>query len=200
MILAEKMGLKSAPVQQDWGTVPEDLYRQRSEEAKEVMRLYRNLPVNTVFVAQERDHNPPKTTTTTRSGKVITRTLNKLAGEYTPLETGSYLASDMGAATVKWMHDACDYICRLSIDKEVKTESRKNEVVSAMGGKDVYEVETFETGRQVRRIRTMYHPNIAAGFRSENPEAVPEYIEAVTPREMYEKVMKVIKGEKLLAK
>jgi hypothetical protein len=50
-----------------------------------------------------------------------------------------------------------------------------------------------ETGRLLRRLRTMYHPNFAAGFRSCNPEVVPEYINDPT----YEKIATVISGIKL---
>ena len=47
-----------------------------------------------------------------------------------------------------------------------------------------------ETGRYVRRLRTLPHPNFAAGFRSEVPENLPEYIEEPT----YEKLLAVIRG------
>lgn len=176
VILRELMGLEDAPVQLNWGSVSQEFYRDRSEQAKEVMRLYRDLPANTVFIAQEKDHNPPK------------EERNKLLRG---LQTESFFAADMGGATVKWMHDACDYIGQLYIAKEVKTTTRTAKIL----GKDKQITETEETGRLVRRLRTMYHPNYAAGFRSSNPERVPEFIEAGSPQEMYEKIMAVINGE-----
>ncbi len=93
-----------------------------------------------------------------------------------------------------WLHDVCDYIARLYIDKEVRVVSRK---FKGPSGKVTERKEEVETGRLVRRLRTMYHPNFAAGFRSCDPEAVPEFIEASKPKDMYDKVMKVIRGEKL---
>lgn len=167
MLLKELMGLENVPVQLNWGTVGEDYYRARSEQAKEVMRLYRDLPCNTVFVAQEKDHQPPQD----RKNKLIRG-----------LELESFFAADLGGATVKWMHDACDYIGRLYIDKETRTTTSK------VQGKDV--TMTVETGRSVRRLRTLFHPNYAAGFRSATPDKVPEYIEEPT----WDKILKVIQG------
>lgn len=188
MLLKELMGLADLPPQLDWGTVPEEFYRQRSEQAKEVMKLYRDLPANTVFVAQERDHNPPRTT----DSKGRSRPVNKLAREYmdTDLATKSYFAADMGAATVKWMHDACDYIGQLYVEDEVNVESIQ------VPGTDMSQEIVHKTGRRVRRLRTIYDGVHAAGFRSATPEAVPEYIEASSPQEMYAAMVEVIKGNK----
>jgi hypothetical protein len=99
----------------------------------------------------------------------------------------SYLASDLGGATVGWLHDACDYIARLYLDKE--TIMTETEVTINKQSK--IRKEEVETGKIVRRLRTMYHPNYAAGFRSCTPERVPEFIEAPT----FAKILKVIKGE-----
>lgn len=180
VILAELMGLEEVPVQMNWGTVPEGYYAERSEQAKEVMRKFRNLPAHTILVAQEKDHNPPKEGL--RSNK-LTRGLTM----------ESFFAADLGAATVKWMHDACDYIGRLYIVKEVKAVKTKTK----FQGKETEQVEEVETGRFVRRLLTMLHPNFAAGIRSETPEAVPEYIEADSPQLMYARLMSVIRGERL---
>jgi hypothetical protein len=182
IILAELMNWRSIPVQLNWGQVGEDTYRQRSEQAKEVMRLYRDLKAHTVFIAQERDHNPNK-------GE-----RNRFARK---MQDESFFAADLGAATVKWLHDQCDYIARLYIEKEIMIV--RNEMQLLGQDAPVITETPVETGKQVRRLRTMYHPNYAAGMRSPNPEAVPEWIEAKSPKEMYDRLMKVISGQKLTA-
>lgn len=175
IVLQEILGLKDAPVQLNWGTVSRDQYRERSEKTREVLRPFRDLAAHTVFLAQEKDHNPPKDET------------SKLTKG---LQLESFFAADLGGATVKWLHDACGYIARLYIDKERKVITTK----TTLGGKPMIMTEEVETGRLVRKLRTMYHPNYAAGFRSENPKAVPECIIEPT----YEKILKVIRGEMLL--
>lgn len=179
IVLKELMHLAEVPVQLNWGLVTMDQYRERSEKTKEILRLYRDLKCNTNFVAQEKDHNPPE------SRKVLTRSI----------QVESFFAADLGGATVKWMHDSCDYIGRLYLDKETKLV--KGQAAQLHGKTIPGEDRLEETGRIVRRLRTMLHPNYAAGFRSENPDAVPEYIEAVTPAEMYQKIMQVAKGIKV---
>lgn len=181
----ELMGLEELPVQMNWGSVSQDVYRERSEQAKEVMRLYRDLPAHTVFVAQEKDHNPPKTV----DDKGRERTIGKLEQSYKPYQAESFFAADMGAGTVKWMHDACDFIVRLYAAPETKVVTETNAVSKKVTKR------TVETGRMVRRLRTILSTNFAAGFRSENPGAVPEWIEAATPEEMYQKMQAVIRGE-----
>ncbi len=181
VILRELMGLADAPVQLNWGTVSMDMYRERSEQAKEVLRLFRDLPAHTIFVCQEKDHNPPKDDA---SRNKLTR----------GLQMESFFAADLGGATVKWMHDSCDYIGRLYVAKEVKEVQRH---IKGPAGKTINKVEEVETGRLVRRLLTMLHPNFAAGIRSETPDAVPEYVEAASPEQMYARLMSVIRGERL---
>lgn len=192
VILAELMGLKAVPVQLNWGSVPEGYYAARSEQAKEVMRLYRDLPFHIIFNAKEKDHNPPKSVDAKGRERVVGNRLVRSAQAIMSsanLGTESYFAADVGAATAQWMHDACDYICRLEIVKELKEITQEIEIAG------VTETDTRweETGKLVRRLRCLYHPNVAAGFRAENPEAVPEYISNPT----YGKIMSVIRGEKL---
>jgi hypothetical protein len=105
----------------------------------------------------------------------------------------SFFAADLGAGTVKWMHDACDYIARLTIEREVKIVKRVTKLAT---GKTKEREEELDTGRFVRRLRTLYHPNYAAGFRSCDSAVVPEYIEAGTAQELYKEVMLVVNGEK----
>lgn len=176
IILREILDLPDVPEQLNWGMVSRDQYRERSEKTREALRPFLALECNVICNAKERDHNPPD--------KEKPAILRKEQLE-------SFFAADLGGATVGWLHDACDYIGRLYIEKEVVTRKEKVKRLGKIVEREVSE----ETGKLVRRLRTMYHPNYAAGFRSESPESVPEFIEAVTPQEMYEKIMQVIRGE-----
>lgn len=175
LILQEVIG-RQTPEQLNWGEISRDQYRDRSSKTKEALRPWLNLDCHTVLLGQEKDHNP--------QDKDVPKIIRSLSQE-------SFFASDLGAAAVAWLHDACDYIGQLYLDKEVVVSTRERP--KAGGGKETVE-EYQETGRQVRRLRTMLHTNYAAGFRSENPDAVPEYIEGTTPQDMYDKIMKVIRG------
>lgn len=179
VILKEILDLPAVPEQLNWGTVSQDEYRQRSEKCRECLRPFINLECHTIITAKERDHNANKED---RQRKILRRE---------SLE--SFFAADLGGATAGWLHDACDYIGRLYLDKEVKIVKTKVK----FQGKVKIKEEEVETGRTVRRLRTMYHPNYAAGFRSADPESVPEWIEAVTPQQMYDRVMAAIRGEKI---
>lgn len=178
IILQEVMGWDSVPEQLAFGMVGKERYQERAEKVKEGLRPFSNLPGHVIFLAKEKDHNPPKDDYAS---------LHKLAGGF---RTESFFAEDVGGSVAGWLHDVCDYIGRLYLDKETKkvvTERKMNGVLK----KQVTEVET---GRHVHRLRTLFHPNYAAGFRSCSPDIVPEYIEAGSPEEMYKKIMEVING------
>ena len=177
VVLMELLGLAEAPVQLGFGSVARETYMLRAEQCKRLFRAFRDLRCHTIFCAQEKDHNPPRDTPQA-SNKLI-------RGSH--LE--SFFAADLGGATVQWLHDACSYIARLSVEREIEIQ-----VVPSKEGDQQIE---RETGRTIRRLWTMLQPNIAAGFRSCNPDAVPEWIEDRTPQGMYQKVMKVVKGEKI---
>jgi hypothetical protein len=184
VIMRELMGLDSAPVQLNFGEVSQDVYRKRSEIAKEVMQCFRDLPVNTIFIAQQRDHNKSDESRKLQSG----------------LNLGAYFAADLGPGTVKWMHDACDFICHLYLAPETRAQVIKGMEVGGIKGPDM--VQYIETGRTVRRLRTVPDQNHAAGIRSSTPEAVPDYIEAPYgangPKAMFDDLTRVIRGEKAL--
>lgn len=173
LVLQELLDLPEVPEMLSWGLVSPDQYRERSEKTRELLRPYLNLNTHTVVIAKERDHNREK-------GMDKPTILSSFRLE-------SYFASDLGGATVGWLHDACDYICRLYLDKETKTVKRKVKY----GNTEKEVTEEVETGEIVRRLRTMYHPNFAAGFRSERPDTIPEYIEDPT----FEKIHELIRGE-----
>lgn len=191
VLLAELMGLDNVPVQLNWGSVPEGFYAARSEQAKEVARKFLNLPVNVVINAKEKDHNPPKN----EKGRVIgTKLMREM--RVPDLQQESFFSADVGAATAQWLGDACDYLLHLQVVKEVKEVRNEVEIMGIMEKSVRWE----ETGRLVRRLRCgaadgmpMCHPNFASGFRSENPEAVPEFIYSPT----WDKIAAVIRGEKL---
>lgn len=172
IILKELLNLPKVPEMLSWGMVSEDQYRQRSEKCREVLRCYTNLEKHLIIIAKEKDHN-----------KQIGERRNKLVPS---ASIEAFFAADLGSATVGWLHDCCDYIGRLSVDKETKTRTVKSKV----GPKEIVRTETYETGHSIRRLRTMLHPNYAAGFRSSSPEKVPEFIDNPT----FEKIKKVIDG------
>lgn len=178
IILQELLGLDSIPEMLSWGQVSQDIYRQRSEKTREALRPFLNLDCHVVVTAKERDHNPPKE----ERNKIIRGP-----------QSESFFAADLGGATVGWLHDACDYIGRLYIERETKVVTNKIKL-----GNEVKETsEEVETGRVVRRLRTMLHPNYAAGIRSADPQLVPEYITGETPQQLYSDLMAVIQGKKV---
>ncbi len=172
IVLQEILDLPEAIEQLSWGMVTRDQYRERSEKTRELLRPFLNLNAHTVLCAKEKDHNPPD--------REKPKILRGLADE-------SFFATDLGGATVGWLHDACDYITRLYLEKEVKVEITKT-VINKKVRENRREVET---GRIVRRLRTLLHPNYAAGFRSERPETIPEFIEDPT----FDKIYDLIRGE-----
>lgn len=178
IILMEILGLSEVPEQLNWGMVSRDQYRMRSEKTREALRPFFNLDCDVIVIAQEKDHNPPD-----KEKPEIIR----------GFQLESFLAADLGGATVGWLHDACDYIARLTIDKEVVEYRTMLKIGKGPTAKEQEMVQTKETGKLVRRLRTMYHPNMAAGFRSASPDSVPEYI--LNPD--WTKINKVINGVKL---
>lgn len=171
--LQEIMERDSTIEQLNFGEVPEDAYRKRSEVCKERLRPLLNLKKHTVIIAQEKDHR-----------KQQERTSKLLRG----FQPESMFASDLGGATAQWLHDACDYICQLYLARETKE-------VTSLPGTKMESKEQVETGRYVRRLRTMLHPNYVAGFRSPRPELIPEYLESPT----FAKIEALIKGQKVPA-
>lgn len=185
MLLREIMKWEEMPVQLKWGSVPDGAYQERSEQAKAVMVLFRDLPANTIFVAQQRDHNPPA------DRKKLTQGLT----------TSSFIAADLGQATVKWMHDACDFVCQLYLAEEsIVIPGQRIEVQP--GEFQQGEPTVTKTGRVVRRLRCISekgdYGTSFSGFRSPSPECVPEWIDGASPKELYDNMMMVIRGERAL--
>jgi len=175
--LKESLGVQSIPEILSFGLISEEQYRGRSEKAREVMRPYLNGSHNTVVLVKEKDHNRDKSDR--RPAVVRSQWVESMMGP------------DLGGATALWLSDVCDYICRLSIEKEVKsitTTKKVNNIPQTV-------TEEKETGRTLRRLRVKLHPNYIAGIRSSDPDTVPEYIDCQTPQEMYDKMISVFKGE-----
>jgi len=168
ILLQEILGVATLPEMLKFKAVSGDQYRARSEKLREVLRPFLNLNAHTVVLAKEKDHNPPK-------GDEIWEGYGKrkVAPKIDEMRVESFFAADVGSATAGWLHDACDYIARLYLAKKIKVTQQ--EVVV---GNEKQTITTEEdTGKVVHRLRTLYHPNYAAGFRSCNPSKVPEYIE-----------------------
>lgn len=180
-VLHELMGWETERTQISFGGVPEEVYRARSEKVRDLLRPFLDLPVHTIVIAHEKDHNPDKSDR------------NKLKKG---LYTGSFFAPAIGGATVEWLQSNCGYMCRLFVAPEIKVETQFTGVKDDKG-KDITTQIEVETGRTTRRLLCIPQQNFAAGFRSASPEVVPDWIEDPTPRGMYLKIQKVIRGEKL---
>lgn len=180
IMLGEVMGVRpdDIPAILGWGKVSREQYTERSERIITHVRPFIDLPCNVVIIAQEKDHNPPK-----EDGK------NNLTRG---MQEESFFSLDISATPARWIQDACDFVGQLYQDRQIIT---KHEKVS-IGGEVTDNVTQVDTGKLVRRLRTLYHPNYAAGVRSPVSSSVPEYIEAETPLEMYTELMKVMMGLK----
>lgn len=177
IILAEICGWEQTAEMLRWGKVSQDQYTERSERMRKVLRDFLELPIHLVIVCNEKDHNPPE---------------GKRNALVRGVQTESFFAAAMGGGTTRWVQDGCE-VCQLYMEKEVV--KRKRTVGQGRLAKEVVIEE--ETGRNVRRLRTAYHPNFSAGFRGEYRDDVPEFVEGANPTEMYENFMKAMRGEKI---
>lgn len=166
---------KSQPVQKEQ-------YTDRAEQMKNTVRPFLNLKgMNVIILANEKDHNPPK-----GEGGERLNSFNR------GMQAESYFAADTGAGMARWLMDSCDYILQMFMDAEVKIEKQE-----LMAGQPPQDVE-IATGKLIRRLRLGYHPNYAAGGRSD--KALPDFIDgAVDPKtgmnskNLYDNFIKAIK-------
>lgn len=163
-----------AVIQQGKGKVTTDQYVQRAETTKTLLRPWVDLPGHTVFIGKEKDHNPP------RDEKVSPNT-GKVQPDLRPrflrgMQQESFVSVDLGGGTTGWLQDACEFACRLYMDKEVEVTEQE---VTIMGKKSKHRSER-ETGKFVRALRTGYHPNYFARFRADVMGSVPDVIESPT--------------------
>jgi hypothetical protein len=179
VILANILDLPELPDQIGWGTASGDQYRERSEKTRETLRPWLDLALNTIILAREKDHNPPREEKVSASGKVSPDMRPRfLRG----LQSESMIAADLGGATAGWLHDACSCVCRIYIGEELR-----DRVIKLKQGTSK---ESVPTGRYIRYLRLAQHPNYWVGIRSRSPESVPEYIENPT----WDKLAAVIRG------
>ncbi len=182
IILQEIMGIDAANVKGiiGFGDAGQDQYRDRAERLIRYLRPLFALPCNVTVIAQEKDHNPPKDD----KGRVMGTKLIR------PKQEDSWFSLAIGDSPCLWIQNACDFVCQLYEDEEIKTE-----LVAMMEGMPPEEVQT-RTGKAVRHLRMRYHPNYAAGPRSPDAESVPESIVGGTPAEMHAAFMEVVAGKK----
>lgn len=150
LVLCDILGLDQSPVQSSWGAVSRDQYRKRSERTREFMRLFLDLPIHVVALAQEKDHSNKEEATS--DGEVL----------------DPFMASSLGATTCGWLHDACDYICQTFIREQ--TEGKKIKVRK----KTV--IRQIKTGKTEYCLRTLPHPMYACKLRVDRNTELPEVI------------------------
>ena len=148
-----------------------DQYTERSERMRRRLRPFLDLKCHVVITANEKDHNPQEGSRKSSLSR--------------SLHTESYFAAAMGGGTARWTQDGCNWLCQLYIEKEYK-------LVPVTIGKET-SMQEEETGRVIRKLRTGYHPNFAAGIRSPDSDAVPDSIDEPT----WAKIEKVARGDKL---
>lgn len=177
--ILEKIVGRRLPEQIGFGTVSGDHYRDRAEATKQMLRPWVDLQCHTVFIGKEKDHNPPKQESVNpRTGKVQPDMRPRFIRG---LQAESCVMVDLGGGSADWLVNACDYVCRLYMDREVKRfETTLNDEVV---------VDYQPTGNFVRALRIGYHPNYMARFRSDSTD-LPEAIVEPT----YAKILAAIEG------
>lgn len=184
LVGANLMDLPEVPDQKGWGLTQDRYYIERSEKLRAVVRPYIDMPLDTIFLAKEKDHNPPTEEKVTKKGNIAPDMRPRfLRG----VNDKSFVAPEAGGGPVGWLMDACECVCRLYlgqkfITKKVKVGSLEKEITEEV------------IGQYTRYLRTCYHPNYAGGVRSpwafDHPEMVPDEIVDPTP----EKIIRVIRG------
>lgn len=189
IVLAEILGWTTVdnvlkrPRRGETGGASFKVFGERAAKCISVFRKYKDLPCHVIFCAQEKDHNPAKD----EDGNAVGSKLVREAQER------SFIAANLGQASVEWLQNACQYVCQLYMSAEVSETTTTIDVA----GVQTPQVVMASTGRYIRRLRTSYHPNYSAGITAPGINVVPEYIEAATPLAMYEALTKVSHGIKV---
>ena len=181
MILRELMGWTEERTQLSFGSVSKEVYQQRSERTRDLLRPYLDAQTHTIVICHEKDHNPPQ------DGM---KKLNR------GLQIQSFIAPAIGGATVEWLMTNCGYICRMYVARQTRID-RVPSGIKDENDKDVFNEVEVDTGVDVRRLLTLPQQNFAAGMRSATPDVIPEWIEGRTPSELYQKFQKLVRGEKV---
>lgn len=197
VILSEILGesWEDMPAILGLGKVSGDQYTERSEKMQRYLKPLLALPCDVWLLAQEKDHNPPKSTMTTRGGKEYTRpTQSKFMAEAHPVaQEGSFFSLAIGDGQAFFVQNACDWVFQLYEENEWREEKLPDLDMNGTivpGG-----TQSVPTGRRVKRLRCKYHANYAAGCRADY-RVVPEYIEAPTPEERYQAILDLAAGRK----
>lgn len=182
VVLMNLKGLTERPVQLGFGSVSDGEYIQRSEQAKELIRLFINLPKHVVITAKEKDHVKSDDQKEARTAK-----LNM------PTRSNSFFSAGVGSGFAGWLFDACSHFCRLYVEEETVVEVQNVKVL----GKERAVKKEVSTGKNVRKLRTSYHVNYAAGFRSDVPSAIPEWIQLDGTDNDFKSFMEVVNGKRI---
>jgi hypothetical protein len=198
VILSEVLGetWENMPAILGLQKVSSDQYIERSERMMRYLKPLFTLPCDVWVLAQEKDHNPPMSRTTTRSGKEYARPAqSKLMSDSHPAaQEGSFFSLAVGDTVTVFVQNACNFVMQLYEDNEWREEKLPD--VNMNGTIVSGQVQMIPTGRRVKRLRCTYHPNYAAGFQSPVYRNVPEWIEAPTPEERYAAFMDVVMGKR----
>lgn len=179
---------ESMPAILSKGKVSTDQYVERSERLIRYMRPIMDLPCDVWVLAQEKDHNPPRNDKGVVVGSKLIR--EALAGA----QEGSFYSLAISDEATRWVQNACDCVMQLYEDTEYREDKLPDVVFN--GQVVPGQVTLVPTGRRVKRLRCVYHPNYAARFRSPDYRNVPEYIEAPTPEERYQAFLDVVAGRR----
>lgn len=180
LVLTEILGTP-LPEQMSFGIVSKGQYTQRSDLTKQTLRRFLDLRKHVVFTAKDMDHNPRRDDEPGDDGKVKMDMRPKFVK---PVTHQSVIGPALGGSAAGWLNDAC-HVTQLLWGKEVKRVVTKIPIA----GKITENVTEHETGRHIRMLRVLYHPNFMAGLRSDHGD-VPEFIEEPTA----EKILTVIRG------
>lgn len=200
IILAEVLNLdyESMPAILGFAThggstkVSMDQYTERGERLIKYLRPFFDLPCDVWVIAGERDHNPPKETDAKGKMRIVQ---SKLMRDAHPMaQEGSFFSLSVGDAQARWVQDSCDFVMQLYEENEYREERTPDVVIN--GQSIPGHLQQVPTGRRVRRMRCVYHPNYAARFRAPDYRNVPEYIEAPTPEDRYKAFLDVVAGKR----
>lgn len=163
MILKEVLGLADAPIQKSWGLAKQQEWGIVGAQLKERLHRFLSLAdrhqIDTMTIAHERTFGGGED-----SHDLITPVIG---AALTPSATG-------------WLNAACDYIGQTFIAQVMK------QVTTKIGVKD--HVTEQPTGKIEFRLRLKENPVYTAGFRTPNPDKIPEYL--VNPT--YDKIVALI--------
>ena len=193
ILLSEVLGEEydNMPAILGWGKVSRDQYTERTERMIRYLRPILDLPCDVWLLSQERDHNPPKEVD--EKGKMRAVQSKFMADSHPMSQEGSFFSLAVGDSAAFWVQNACDYIMQLYEDNEWREEKLPD--VNMNGTIVPGGVQVVPTGRRVKRLRCMYHPNYAGRFRGDY-RIIPEFIEAPTPEERYQAFLDVVAGRR----